>query len=108
VGYDDISTAFTALLQGKVEAFSTSEEAVRKLVNRLGPDTSRFAVLGPPIGNELWSIGVKKGEGQLLDAVNAALQEMEASGEMQAIFDKWLGAGTLYGMARSFTVRPIP
>ena len=108
VGYDDIATAFTALLQGKVEAFSTSEEAVRKLVNRLGPDASRFAVLGPPIGNELWSIGVKKGERRLLDAVNAALQEMEASGEMQAIFDKWLGAGTLYGMARSFTVRPIP
>lgn len=108
VGYDDVSTAFTALLQGKVEAFSTSEEAVRKLVNRLGADASRFAVLSPPIGNELWSIGVRKGEKRLLAAVNAALQELEAAGEMQAIFDRWLGAGTLYGMSRSFTVRPLP
>lgn len=108
VGYDDISTAFTALLQGKVEAFSTSEEAVRKLVNRLGSGASRFAVLGPPLGNELWSIGVRQGEKRLLDTVNAALRDMESSGEMQAIFDRWLGTGTLYGMTRTFTVRPIP
>ncbi|CAB5678205.1 Glutamine-binding periplasmic protein precursor [Delftia tsuruhatensis] len=108
VGYDDVSTAFAALLQGKVEAFSTSEEAVRRLVHRLGTDAARFAVLGTPIGNELWSIGVRKGEKRLLAAVNTALQDMEASGEMQAIFDRWLGQGTLYGMSRTFTVRPIP
>lgn len=108
VGYDDVSTAFTALLQGKVQAFSTSEEALRRLVHRLGADASRYAVLAPPIGNERWSIGVKKGEKRLLDAVNAALRDMEESGEMQAIFDRWLGAGTIYGMQRSFTVRPLP
>jgi polar amino acid transport system substrate-binding protein len=107
VGYDDISTAFTVLVQGKVEAFSTSEEATQKLISRLGADASKYAVLNPPIGNEFWSIGVKKGEPALLDSVNQALRDMESSGEMQTIFDKWLGEGTLYKMKRSFTVQPV-
>lgn len=107
VGYDDISTAFTVLLQGKVEAFSTSEEAVQKLVNRLGPNASKYSVIAPPIGREVWSIGVRKGEDQMLLAVNTVLRDLEASGEMQAIFDKWLGAESIYKMNRSFKVEPM-
>jgi len=107
VGYEDISTAFTVLVQNKVDAFSTSEEATQKLINRLGADASKYAVLNPPIGHEFWSIGVRKGEPAMLEAVNGALRDMESSGEMQAIFDKWLGAGTLYKMSRSFKVQPV-
>lgn len=68
-----------------MEAFSTSEEATQKLISRLGADASKYAVLNPPIGHEFWSIGVKKGEPALLDAVNQALRDMESSGEMQTI-----------------------
>ncbi len=108
VGYDDVATAFTALVQNKVEAFSTSEEAMHKLINRLGDQAGRYAVLAPPIGRERWSIGVRKGQDTLLRAVNAALQDMETSGQMQVLFDKWLGPATPYAMTRSFTVSALP
>jgi len=107
VGYDDVSTAFTVLLQGKADAFSTSEEAIQKLVNRLGSNASKYSVIAPPIGRETWSIGVRKGEDAMLMAVNSALRDLEASGEMQAIFDKWLGDNTIYKMNRSFKVEPM-
>lgn len=107
VGFEDVSTGFTALVQNKVDGFSTSEETFQKLVSRLGGNASRYTVIKPPIGREVWGLGVRKGETAMLQAVNGALRDMEASGEMQAIFDKWLGAETLYKMQRSFKVEPI-
>lgn len=107
VGYEDITTGFTALVQGKVEGFSTSEEVFNKLVTRLGSKASGYAVLQPPIGREVWGIGVRKDETAMLAAVNSALQNLEKTGKMQAIFDKWLGADTSYKMTRSFKVEPI-
>jgi polar amino acid transport system substrate-binding protein len=32
---------------------------------------------------------------------------MEKSGEAQQIFDKWLGAGTIYRMHRDFKTGPL-
>ncbi|SEM62138.1 polar amino acid transport system substrate-binding protein [Pseudomonas sp. ok272] len=107
VGFEDVSTAFTALLQNKVVAFSTSEEVVQKLLSRLGDKAAQYAVLQPAIGREVWGLGIRKDEPAMLQAVNTALHELESSGEMQAIFDKWLGAQTLYKMQRPFKVEPI-
>lgn len=107
VGYEDVPTAFTALVQGKVQAISTSEEVLRKLFHKLGPAGRQYHVLQPAIGREVWGLGLRKGEGALLQAVNQALQAMEAEGEMQALFDRWLGPATLYGMQRPFKVGPV-
>jgi len=91
VGYEDTPTAFTALVQNKVEAFSVSEVVARRLITRLGTKASDFIVLEPAVGRETWGIGVRKGESALLQSLNAALKDMEDSGEAQQIFDKWLG-----------------
>lgn len=107
VGYEDITTGFTALMQGKVEGFSTSEEVFNKMVSRLGSKASGYNVLQPPIGKEIWGIGVRKDEQGMLDAVNNALLNLEKTGKMQSIFDKWLGPNTSYKMTRSFKVTPI-
>jgi len=107
MGFEDTPTAFTALVQGKVEAFSAAEEAARRLVNRLGSAASRYKVLDPAVGKETWGIGVRKGETALLAAVNNALNALEDSGRAQRIFDKWLGADSAYHMVRSFNIAPI-
>lgn len=107
VGFEDVSTGFTALVQGKVEGFSTSEEVFQKLVSRLGANASKYAVIQPAIGREVWGLGIRKDEPAMLEAVNGALRDLETSGEMQAIFEKWLGAASLYKMNRSFKVEPI-
>lgn len=107
VGYEDVPTAFTALAQGRVEGISQSEEPLSKLITKLGSQASQYTVLQPPTGQEVWGIGVRKNEPAMLAAVNDALTRMEQSGEIQAIFDKWLGAATTYKMKRSFKVEPI-
>ncbi len=107
IGFEDVSSAFTALLQGKVAGFSTSQEVLHKLLTRLGDKAAQYSILQPAIGREVWGLGIRRDEPGMLVAVNAALRELEAEGAMQAIFDRWLGAQTLYRMQRSFKVEPI-
>ena len=107
VGFEDLPTAFTALVQGRVEGMSQSEEPLSKLLHKLGSQAAQYSVLQPATGQEVWGIGVRRNEAAMLAAVNGALDAMEQSGELQALFDKWLGASTTYQMQRSFKVRPI-
>lgn len=106
-GYEDTPTAFTALTQNKVVGFSVAEVAARRLVSKTGASASEYIILEPAVGSEKWGLGVRKGEATMLAAVNDALQKMEASGEAQQIFNKWLGDGTMYKMSRHFTIGPI-
>lgn len=106
-GYEDTPTAFTALAQNKVVGFSVAEVAARRLISKTGASASEYSILEPAVGSEKWGLGVRKGEASMLAAVNDALQKMEASGEAQQIFDKWLGADTTYKMTRSFKIAPI-
>jgi polar amino acid transport system permease protein len=91
VSYDDAPSAFMALIQNKVDGFVLSESLMRRFIEKLGAHANEISVLSPPVGGEEWGLGVKKGEPRLLDAINTALDNMEKSGESQAIFDKWLG-----------------
>jgi polar amino acid transport system substrate-binding protein len=106
VGYDDAPSAFMALTQRKVEGFGLTEAMLRRFIVKLGPD-STLKVLDSPLGQEQWGLGLKKGEPQLVAAVNTALASMEISGEAQSIFDKWLGKDSEYHMQRTFKVEPI-
>ena len=42
--------------------------------------------------NEDYAIGVKKGNTQMLDAINGALAELKADGTIQSIIDKYITA----------------
>lgn len=106
-GYEDTPTAFTALVQNKVDAFSVSEVVASRLINKLGSRASQFKVLDPAVGQEVWGIGVKKGERSLLAQVNEALQSLETTGQAQKIFDKWLGSESTYKLTRNFKIKPI-
>lgn len=107
VGFEDTPTAFVALVQGKVDAFSVSEVVSRRLINKLGANAGKFKTVEPPVGKEIWGIGVRKNESALLKAVNEALMSMETTGEAQLIFDKWLGSGSPYKLQRTYKVQAI-
>jgi polar amino acid transport system substrate-binding protein len=106
VSYDDAPSAFTALVQNKVEGYVLSESLMRRFITKLGP-SANIEVLSPPVGRENWGLGLKKGEPALEKAVNEALDSLEKSGEAQQIFDKWMGPSTTYQMRRDFTVEQI-
>lgn len=106
VSYDDAPSAFMALTQKKVDGFGLTEAMLRRFIAKLG-DNSGLTVVSTPVGKEYWGLGIKKDEPALLAAVNDALKDMEAKGEAQQIFDKWLGKDSAYKMSRSFTIEPI-
>jgi polar amino acid transport system substrate-binding protein len=106
ISYDDAPSAFMALAQRKVDGFGLTEAMLRRFIAKLGPDF-KIVVLDQPIGQEPWGLGIKKGESELLAAVNGSLDQMEASGETAQIFEKWMGKGTIYGMERKFKVQAI-
>ncbi|MGJ7499378.1 transporter substrate-binding domain-containing protein [Variovorax sp. ZT5P49] len=106
VSYDDSPSAFLAMVQGKVNGFVVTEPIMHRFAAKLGQNINVEA-LSPPVGREYWGLGIKKSEPALLDAVNNALSGMEKSGEAQQIFDKWLGAKTIYRMQRDFKSAPI-
>ena len=49
-------------------------------------------ILDTAYAQEDYAIGVAKGNTQLLDAINGALEELQADGTLQAIVDKYITA----------------
>jgi polar amino acid transport system substrate-binding protein len=102
--FQDPSSAFLALTQGKVDAMAITDLAATQFRHKSSVD---FTVLSPPLKVEPWGLAVRKGEQQLLQAVNRALEALETSGEAAAIFDQWFGAGSDYAQRRLFNIGPI-
>ena len=46
-------------------------------------------LVGEPIGQVLYGIGVRKSDPELLKSINAALEEMKKSGELRGILDRY-------------------
>jgi len=104
VTYQDGPSAFLALMQDKVDGFSTSETAgLRYLVESKGEAT----YIKDSLAWEPTALGVKKDEPALLAAVNKSLEDMEKAGEIDAIWNKWYGPTTRFAFAREKKLTPI-
>ena len=106
VTFQDPPTAFMALIQGKVDAFALSELTLIKFQQQVAAQTPT-TILPTSMMAEPWGVGVKKGEPALLKKVNDTLSTMESNGEAVKIFDKWLGATSMYKAKREFKIGPI-
>jgi polar amino acid transport system substrate-binding protein len=106
VTFQDPSAAFMAMEQGKVDGFAVSELMLLKFKQQT-ETTAPIDILEPAVLNEAWGIGMRKDETAFIKQVNSTLESMEKSGEAAQIFDKWLGANTLYKMQRGFKIAPI-
>ena len=106
IGYADSPATFLSLQQGKVDAQFASELVLVRLVNQ-SPESAPTRILEQSVVDEPWGLGLRKGEDALLAEVNAALDEAETSGEAAALFDKWFGENSAYGLTRAFRIQPI-
>lgn len=104
VTFQDSPTAFLALAQGKAQGFAVAQASGMRYVNESG---GKFKFLDESLAYEATGLGVKKGEPELLAAVNKALQDMEASGELDALWVKWYGPTTKFNMPREKKLTPI-
>jgi len=106
VTFQDPSSAFLAMQQGKVEGFALSELALVKFKQQ-SDSTIPLAVVEPSLILEPWGIGMRKDETALIKHVNGTLQAIDKSGEALQIFNKWMGSSTLYKMQRGFKIEAI-
>ncbi len=80
--------AVQALSQGKIDAVVIDSEPAKVFV----AENEGLKILDEAFTTEEYAICVKKGNTELLDGINAAIAELKASGELQAIVDKYISA----------------
>ncbi len=88
IAYDNGLTAVQALNNGQVDAVVIDNAPAKEFVAA----NPGLKILDTAYAQEDYAIGVAKGNTQLLDAINGALEELQADGTLQSIVDKYIKA----------------
>jgi polar amino acid transport system substrate-binding protein len=107
VTFQDTGSAYMALQQNKSVGMVANTMTITKLVNQSQTSGSPLKMIKEPMLLEPVAIGMKKGEPRLLEKVNEALYAMDKAGEIDAMWNKWLGPDTEFKMTRDEHVQPI-
>lgn len=86
--YDNGLTAVQALLNGQMDCVVIDNAPAQEFVEA----NPGLKILDTEYANEDYAIGVAKGNTALLDAINGALEELQADGTVQSIVDKYITA----------------
>ena len=105
--FQNISQCYVGLQSGKVSAMTAGELVLRRFLNDSVKERKPTALLSEPTYTEHIGIIVKKGESELLAAINQAIVSLDESGELTKIYDKWMGDGSIYKMTRDFKVESV-
>ena len=106
VTFQDASSAFLAVSQGKVDGFCASELGLVKL-RQQAQAKSPVSIIEKSVFVEPWGLGIRKGEAAFKEQVNKTLTDLDKAGEINKIFSKWFGADTVYGMKLDFKIEEI-
>ena len=88
VAYDDGLTAVQALNNGQVDAVVIDNAPAQEFIAA----NPGLKILDTAYAQEDYAIGVAKGNTELLNAINGALEELQADGTLQSIVDKYIKA----------------
>lgn len=84
----DYNTAFMDLAQGAVDAIAMDVIVAGYQIQQRNAD---FIILEDSLSAEEYGVGFKKGNTELRDQVQTALEEMAADGTLKTISEKWFG-----------------
>ena len=84
----DYNSAFMDLEQGAVDAIAMDVVVAGYQISQRNAD---FVILEDSLAAEEYAIGFKKGNTELKDKVQGALEEMAADGTLKTISEKWFG-----------------
>lgn len=93
--FDTYAEAVQAMQSGRVDAVTT-DDIILYGFQRQNPD--KFKVVGGQFTVEPYAAGVKKGNTELLNEVNATIRDLKSSGKWAEIYKQWI----------SETVPPLP
>ncbi len=86
----DYNTAFMDLEMGAVDAIAMDVIVAGYQIEQRD-ESDKFVILDETLSSEEYGIGFKKGNEELRDKVQGALDEMAADGTMAEISEKWFG-----------------
>jgi polar amino acid transport system substrate-binding protein len=90
VVFPDQPAAFTALTQGKVDAYTNDGIQLWGLKYK-APDPKKWEVVGDWYTYEPYGMAMRKNDSDFRQVVNVALMEAIEGGEYFKIYDKWFG-----------------
>lgn len=89
ITYETNNDALMDLENKRIDAIVADEILARYYIHERGE--SKYKILEENFGDEDYAVGVKKGNSELLDAVNKGLKECNESGKSKEISEKWFG-----------------
>ena len=107
VTFQDPPASYMALQQKKVSGFVGSELMLIKYKQDAAKSPVKNEIIEEPLFVEPWGIGIRKGETDMVEAVNDVLTKLDESGELQTIYDRWFGPDTKFPSKRVFEVKEI-
>jgi len=105
--FQDTGSVFMAVQQNKALGMVANTMTITKLVNQSQSSPVPLKMIPTPMILQPIGIGMKKDEPALLAKINETLAAMDADGEINRIWDKWLGLDTEYKMVRTDKVTPL-
>lgn len=105
--FQDVAACNLALQGDKVEGFTAGELVLTRFRNDSLKTGQPYALIEEPTFVEHIGLVVDKGNPDLLSALNKVLLELDVSGELDAIYTRWLGQDSIYKLKREFKVEPV-
>ena len=105
--FQDTGSAFMAVQQNKALGMVANTMTITKLVNESKAKGVALKMIEEPMVFQPIGIGMKKDEPALLAKINETLVAMDQAGEINQLWDKWLGPGTEFKMSRTDKVVPL-
>jgi len=87
--YDDDPTKFQDLNVGRIDVILVDRLAAFEMVEKTG---DRLAVAGDAFSRQESGIALRKGNPQLLAAIDEAIAKLRADGTLKQLSEKWFGA----------------
>jgi len=83
--FHDYTSAWLAVRQGRADALTGSADILRGFMQT----APAYKIVGPRFSVEPFGIGVRRGDSDMRDLVNAVLQDLWTSGRYQELYAAW-------------------
>ena len=105
--FQDTGSVFMAVEQNKAAGMVANTMTITKLVSESQTHGVALKMIQDPMLLEPICVGMKKDEPALLAKINETLLAMDSAGEINRLWDKWLGPNTEFKMVRTDKVAPL-
>jgi polar amino acid transport system ATP-binding protein len=104
--FQDTGSVYT-VQQNKALGMVANTMTITKLVNESQTNGIKLKMIQEPMVHQPIGVGMKKDEPALLAKINETLLAMDQAGEINQLWDKWLGPNTEFMMVRTDKVVPL-